>query len=189
MVDGVFLALGSFSAFYTACFLAWKVYRYTRTYVVPPRHVMLVENDGVLRTLPSGRHVLAWNDRVRKCDLSWSSRWWSNDSIHKDSFPLNEIMVNMSSFRVFKGDKLWYAFVDFTFTIDETHPEIFALKDACGQPLHILLDRIEKTVCATSAASSGYESALKPGSRALRALETEFGVHIPYFHVEYHSPK
>lgn len=189
MVDGVFLALGSFSAFYTACFLAWKVYRYTRTYVVPPRHVMLVENDGVLRTLPSGRHVLAWNDRVRKCDLSWSSRWWSNDSIHKDSFPLNEIMVNMSSFQLFKGDKLWYAFVDFTFTIDETHPEIFALKDACGQPLQILLDRIEKTVCATSAASSGYESALKPGSRALRALETEFGVHIPYFHVEYHSPK
>lgn len=189
MIDGAFLALGAFFAFYPACFLAWKVYLYTRTYVVPPRHVMLVENDGVLRTLPSGRHVLAWNDRVRKCDLSWSSRVWSNDSIHEDSFPLNEIMVKMSSFRVFKGDKLWYAFVDFTFTIDETHPEIFALKDACDRPLQILLDRIEKTVCAASAASSGCESALKPGSSALRALETEFGVHIPYFHVEYHSPK
>ena len=188
MIDGAFLALGAFFAFYTACFLAWRVYLYTRTYVVPSRHVMLVENDGVLRTLPSGRHVLAWNDRVRRCYLTWSSREWA-DNIDGNTFPLNEIMVKMLSFRVFKGDKLWYAFVDFTFTIDEAHPEIFALKDACGQPMKILLDRIEKTVCAASAASSGHESVLKPGSSALRALETEFGVHIPYFHVDHRPPK
>lgn len=43
-------------------YLLRKIVLHNLTHVVPPRSVMLVENDGVLRTLPSGRYVLNWNE-------------------------------------------------------------------------------------------------------------------------------
>lgn len=69
--------------------------------------------------------------------------------------------------------------VDFTFAIDGEHPEIFAFKDAQGDPVKILTNRIRKLVGATAVPSS-----LVPGCDQLRALETEFGVRIPYFYVK-----
>ena len=185
MFDGALLGVGIALVVPAVYFLARRVYLYNRTYIVPPRHVMLVENDGVLRTLPPGRHVLAWNDRVRRCYLTWDERWWSRGYIDKNAFPLNEIMVKMPSFEICKDGKYNGVYVDFTFTIDETHPEIFALKDARGDPMDILMDRVKNTVCAEIAASSEYPNALKPGGSVLRALENEFGVHIPYFYVNF----
>lgn len=53
-------------------FLARKIVLYNMTHVVPLRRVMLVENNGVLRALPSGRHVLGWNDKIHRCYMKIS---------------------------------------------------------------------------------------------------------------------
>jgi len=165
MFEEVLIMACAATVLFAIYFLARKIVLYNMTHVVPLRRVMLVENNGVLRALPSGRHVLGWNDKIHRCYMKISDGLFPN-VIAGESFPLNEIMIRTAD-------------VDFTVVIDEAHPEIFAFKDAGGRSMEILIDRIKKMVRETTPASS-----LVPGCDHLRALENEFGVHIPYFYVK-----
>ncbi len=175
IINGGIIALGVLAWLGMLYYLVRKTVRDVLTCVVPPRSVMLVESDGVLRMLPFGRHMLNWNDKIHRCYLKLPDDRAGFSVISRSSFPLDEITIRMPSFAVAQTTVR----VDFAFAIDGEHPEIFVFKDAQGDPVKILTDRIQKLVAATAAPSS-----LVPGCDQLRALETEFGVRIPYFYVK-----
>ena len=176
IINGGVAALGALGVLVMMYYLLRKIVLDGLTHIVPPRSVMLVENDGVLRTLHSGRYMLNWNDKIHRCYLKLSPDMFPA-TIARDSFPLDGITIQTHRFTFVREEQKMGGYVDFTFAIDGEHPEIFVFKDAQGEPVKILIGRIQKLVAATAAPSS-----LVPGCDQLRALETEFGVHISYFY-------